>query len=317
MLALLVTLFLAQPATAPRTPEAARGAPPQTSANVADTTTGDAASAAAGAAADAAGGTAGGAVAGDALQALSRVPGHLCVVVARREVEVCPQVSGVLAAVDVELGDRVKRGQLLFRIDDQQLQHEVAMARAAVQSAEADVTRARVARDEAQRRDQRRQEAAEVYSSEDRERASSAAGMAQAELQSAEAVLAEQRARAALLEDTLQRTRATAPFSGAIAGRYQQVGASVSPSTPVVRLIATAAPYVRFAVPPAEAASFSPEAPLQITFADRPQPVRARVLGLAPEVDSAIEMVMVEAELAEDDPGAAEVRVGMVGKVTR
>jgi RND family efflux transporter MFP subunit len=257
------------------------------------------------------------AMAGDALQALSSVPGHLCVVVARKEVNVAPQVSGVLAAVDVELGDRVQRGQVLFRIDDQPLQHEVAMARAAAQSAEADVTRARVARDEAQRRDQRRQEAADVYSSEDRERASSEAEMAQAELQSAEANLAEQRAHLSLLESNLNRTRVKAPFTGAVAGRFQQVGASVSSATPVVRLIATAAPYVRFAVPPAEAAHFAPDAPLQITFADRALPVRARVLGLAPEVDSAIEMVLVEAELAEDDPGAAEIRVGMVGKVTR
>ena len=287
MLALLLTLFVAQaaPAAAGTAGAAALDIPPAATA--------------------------------DALQALADVDGHLCVVVARKEVNVAPQVGGVLASVDVELGDRVQRGQALFRLDDQPLQHEVAMARATVQSAQAAVTRARVASEEATRRSQRRQEASEVYSSEDRDKARSEAEIAQAELQAAEGALAEQTAHLALLESNLQRTKVTAPFTGAVAGRYQQAGATVAAGTAVVRLIATAAPYVRFAVPPADAPRYAPNTQLQVRFADRDQPVRARVLGVAPEVDSSIEMVMVEAEFASDDSTAADVRVGMVGKVLR
>ena len=205
----------------------------------------------------------------DALRALRSAPGYLGVVVSRNEVNVAPEVSGLLASIDVELGDRVRRGQLLFRIEDNQLRHEVAIAGAAVQSAQANVVRARVARDEARRRNQRRQDAGEAFSSEDRELANTEAEAAQAELQFADADLVARNAQLALLKVNLQRTRVRALFD------------------------------------------------VHVTFVDRLQPVSAWIIGVSPEVDPAIEMILVEASLAAGDSAVANIRVGMVGKVNR
>lgn len=253
----------------------------------------------------------------DALQTLDAVNGHLCVVVARRELDLAPQIGGVLVSIEADLGDRFALGQVLFRLDDTALRHEVAMARAAEQAAEAGVTRAREARELATRRAERRTSATEVYTSEEMETARSEAAIAAAALQASEAQLAEQQARLALLESNLERTRVTAPFAGAVARRYQDAGATVQQGTPVLQLLASGALHVRFAVPPGEAVRYEPGAAVEVIFPGMPEPQQARVLRVGPDVDPAIEMVLVEAELVGEATDSTSVLVGMVGKVRR
>jgi RND family efflux transporter MFP subunit len=62
---------------------------------------------------------------------------------ARREAELGPKMSGVLSEITVEEGDKVKKGQLLFRLDAAQAALSVNQAKTALASAE-------VARDAAQ-----------------------------------------------------------------------------------------------------------------------------------------------------------------------
>jgi RND family efflux transporter MFP subunit len=253
----------------------------------------------------------------DALQALRDVNGHLCVVVARQELDLAPQLGGVLASIDADLGDRFTRGQVLFRLDSTALRHEAAVQRAAVQSAEAEVARARLAGELAARRAARRTTAADVFTSEEMETARSEADMAAAALQASEAQRSEQQARLALLEANLDHTQVTAPFAGAVATRYQNVGATVASGTPVLHLLCSGAPYVRFAVPPAEAAHYAPGTEVDVRFPGLTSAVRARVLRAAPDVDPAIDMVLVEAELQVESGASSAVRAGMVGKVCR
>lgn len=212
-------------------------------------------------------------------------------------------------------GEQVRSGKTLFRLDEEVLQHELSMARATVRSATAELARAQVAHGQAKLRYERRRDADGVYSPEEVDMAHGQAEIAEAELQAADAQLSEQQARLALLEASLRHVRVVAPFDGVIAACLQQPGATLQPGVAVVRLISASAPLLRFAVPPSEAARYSPGTDVEVILAGRPQPLRGRVLSLAPAVDPAIDMVPVEAELVLRDAEARDVRVGTVGKV--
>src|SRR5262245_55493367 len=106
----------------------------------------------------------------DALRALERTSGALGVVVPCHDVQVSSEIGGVLAEVKVHVGDRVRQGAILFRLDDTDLRHRVEVARASLQSAEADVARARAALEVAELAKSRRERRAEIFSQEERER---------------------------------------------------------------------------------------------------------------------------------------------------
>lgn len=60
------------------------------------------------------------------------------------EYEVAPKVSGRLASVTVQLGDAVKRGQLVARLDDEEHVRRVEQARAELEVAEANAEKVRL-----------------------------------------------------------------------------------------------------------------------------------------------------------------------------
>jgi HlyD family secretion protein len=62
-----------------------------------------------------------------------------------RTVEIKSRVSGRLAALYVNEGDRVRKGQLLARIDPREVQQQVEQGSAQVESAKASAERARIA----------------------------------------------------------------------------------------------------------------------------------------------------------------------------
>ena len=61
---------------------------------------------------------------------------------ADKEIQIVPKVSGTVKIVNFELGDTVKTGDVLFEIDQSDVQIQVDSARAGVQTAEAAVNSA-------------------------------------------------------------------------------------------------------------------------------------------------------------------------------
>lgn len=150
---------------------------------------------------------------------------------AKRQVEVTSEISGRVTAVFVEVGDRVKVGDPLFALDDEQLKNATAQLRVALRAAQAMETRARLAADEAKRnleRDQRLRE--KNVLAEDVLRTSAArAELARADL--AQASAAVERARLDLLraEDALGKARVVAPLEGTVVEVSLEVGQVVAP----------------------------------------------------------------------------------------
>lgn len=152
-------------------------------------------------------------------------------VVARQRASVSTEVAGRLEALYVAEGSRVRQGQVLgvLRNDEQ---------RAAVRSAEASLASARADRSEAEASaheaevSRKRVEALlqkSLVSQSDYDEAEARAKVAAARVESAGAAVANARARLASAQVELARTYIRAPFSGAVLRKEAEVGEIVSP----------------------------------------------------------------------------------------
>jgi RND family efflux transporter MFP subunit len=141
-------------------------------------------------------------------------------------VEVRPRVTGLLEKVAVRPGAKVKRGDLLFELDDRHYRADVAKAEAEVQRAEARLRRASADVDRARARKDA------GLSLEELDRVTAARDEAQADLRAARAGL--ERARL-----DLEATRVTAPVDGQAGRPLLDAGNLASPATPLVAIVAT------------------------------------------------------------------------------
>jgi membrane fusion protein (multidrug efflux system) len=250
----------------------------------------------------------------DELRALDGTPGALGVVVPCHDVTLSPEFAGKIAAINVGVGDRVRQGQLLFSLDDAELRQRLEIARAALRSAQAEVVRAQAAFEVAETVRLRRERAPDVFSEEDREKAAGESKMAAADLESSKARVAQSTTELEAYETDLRRAHVRAPFDGAVATRYLDAGSNVTSATPVIRVVADHCVILRFAIPPDSLAAFKPGSASQVRFAGNNSPMRARVRSVAPQVDPAVDLVLVEAEF-EEAASSALPRPGTICRV--
>jgi HlyD family secretion protein len=157
-------------------------------------------------------------------------------------VQVGTQVSGTIQSLHADFNSRVRKGQIIARLDPSLLQAQVDQAAATITRLEADVERARAALEDAQVKLMRSQMLAEqgLLARADLDAAESAARQARASLQAAEAQIVQ--ARAALNQNrvNLSHTIIRAPVDGIVISRDVDVGQTVaaSMSAPTLFVIA-------------------------------------------------------------------------------
>lgn len=156
---------------------------------------------------------------------------------ARSEVRLGFRVGGKLASRQAEVGQRVQAGEVLARLDPDDLRLSQDAARAAVRTAEvnAELMRADVRRYK-ELRDQGFISSAEL----DRRESS---------LKAATAQLEQARAQAAVQSNQATYTALVAPQSGVVIAVEAEPGAVLAAGSPVVRMAADGARDVVFAVP--------------------------------------------------------------------
>lgn len=150
---------------------------------------------------------------------------------ARHQASVAARTTGRLAEVMVEEGDTVAAGQVVARLLDEDQVAAVARAEADVQLAEARLAQAAALEADATRRAARRAElaAAGIIGAEEGESADTSARSAAAEAKAARAQVAVARAALKTARLELDKTRVTAPFSGAVLRKDAEVGEIVGP----------------------------------------------------------------------------------------
>jgi RND family efflux transporter MFP subunit len=245
------------------------------------------------------------------LDLLSEYPGELDADAA----EIAPRISGRLLEVAVRIGERVEQDRPIARIDDSEIRRQRADIDAQVRLATANRTRAQAQLDLARRELARTEPLLEkkLVSEQDVDSLRSRASSLAAEVDVAEAQAEQGRAKLAVLAAQLRDARVTAPFSGVIAARYLDPGAQVSPSTPIVRLVAADDLRVRFQVPEHELAGLREGLSIEVTTAATGrQRFSGRIVRLAGEVSRAGRTLAVEAVLDEPDE---LLRSGMFAQV--
>ena len=182
----------------------------------------------------------------------------------KQDVNIYPQVSGLITRVCIPEGAIVKKGQPLFIIDQVPYQAALETARANVESAEAAVATAQMTVDSK----------LELY----RERVVSDFDlqMARNTLRAQKAVLAQMRAELTKAQNNLSYTEIKSPVDGMAGMIPYRVGALVSSSisTPLVTVSDNNEMYVYFSMTEKQLLAFS-----------RQSGEQADVLGMMPEVE--------------------------------
>ena len=245
-----------------------------------------------------------------------RRTGWIGVVVARQSVDVKADTQGRVLAVRVAIGDRVRKGDPIATLDTSLAAQDLEMARSQLRGAQIDERRAGDEMAEAVARNDRRQKNPDFFSREDLSQAALQAKTATAAYEVARSRVAEQEARVRQLATTLSRNEIRAPFDGRVAERFADAGAVVGPGTPVVRLISAGDLLVRAAVPPEEARRLTVGQPVTVSLRTPPLSIPGTLERIAPEVDAASQMVLVEVRLALTPELESRLQTGLVADVT-
>ena len=178
-----------------------------------------------------------------------------------QEIEVHAKVAGYLKSISVDVGDRVKAGQLLAVLEIPELQDEIKQDEAAVKRAneeirraQADVERAQSAHEVAHLNATRltgvMKTRPNLVAQQDIDEATGRDRVSEAQVSTAEAALAADKEQLEIAKAAQSKTqtlfdyaRITAPFTGVITHRYADTGAMIQAGTssqsqamPVVRL---------------------------------------------------------------------------------
>jgi RND family efflux transporter MFP subunit len=234
------------------------------------------------------------------------------VVVARESVDVTAEAQGRVQAIYVQIGDAVAPGARIASLDAAIPGQDLEMARSSLRASEADAQRATEELGAARVRNERRLANPELFSKEELAEMELGVKTATAAVKVAEARVSEARARVRQLEAALGQSEVRAPFAGRVAERFVDQGAVVGPGTALVRLISAGDLMVRAAVPPEEARNLAVGDPVTAKPRDAGDAVRGTVQRIAPEVDAASQMVLIEVRLDPNTGGRGALQTGQV-----
>ena len=257
----------------------------------------------------------------DTYRTSGTVRGHSTAVISSK-------VSGVVRAVAVHPGDRVRAGQLVVTL-------EASGVVAGVRRARAGLDQSIAARAELQNMLEGAQVNARIASSsharvtallatqavsqqqfdEDDARARAAASQeqaVQARLNSTVARIEQSKAEIAEADSLLSATRIVAPFDGRVIERRIDPGTLATPGAPLLVMEEDGALRVETAVDEKRAASIQIGQQATVELDDRARPIEARVTEIVPMVDISSRAFVVKLDLPI---GSTALRPGMFARV--
>jgi HlyD family secretion protein len=232
-----------------------------------------------------------------------------------RRARVSPATGGQVAKLSVQEGDRVKAGQVLLELwnDDIAAQLRLAQSEATASRARADeaCVQADMADREAKR--QLRLKSKRLVSEDVIDRAVSDAAARAAACRAAKAAAQVGEARIAVVQAELERTVLRAPFDGVVAEVNAKVGEFVTPSPlgiptpPAVDLIDERCPYVEAPIDEVDSHAIHTGMPARIALDAFPgRRFEGRVVRIAPyvlDVEKQARTVSVDVDFVDPDNG--------------
>lgn len=232
------------------------------------------------------------------------------------EAEVVLVSSGFarLARLDVEVGDHVDAGAVVAEMDVRGDKSELQAATAAWKASRAELDRLALELEQARATRSDVEQLEEFVSKAELREQRFAEKLSAARKRSAGASLEQQRSKMEEASARIAEAELRAPFSGQVARRYVDPGATLGTGESVVQLISDAR-LVRFAVPEGRTKALRVGAPVTVAFEDEGIEVVGEVITIAPEIEAGTRLVLAEARVELDGVQARSLRVGTVGRV--
>ena len=241
-----------------------------------------------------------------------------------QEIEVHAKVAGYIRKINVDIGDRVKTGQVLAVLEVPELVAELQGTQAGVRHSQQEIERAQneVARDQAQfvalhanavRLAQASKARPGLVAQQELDDAEAKDRAAEAQVESAKSALSAARqqlevsqANNSQISAMSDYTRITAPFDGVVTWRYADTGALVqagtsnSNSAPVVKLAQVNVLRLRIPVPESLAGSVRVGDPADVTVQATGGHFTGHVTRFTDALDRTTRTMQVEIDVAND-----------------
>jgi membrane fusion protein (multidrug efflux system) len=235
--------------------------------------------------------------------------------VVEHQVDVAAQRDGIVAKIMVESGARVRSGDLLALLDDQQISADLEAANARTRSIDADLknweAEAKVMEADYQRA--QKMWDAEIITKELLDHAKFKAESEQWDVKRVSEMLTNARQTQRSLELELEKTRIRAPFEGLVARRYVRQGQQVVKGDRLFWVTAEAPLQMRFTLPEKFLGRLKRGEELLLTSPDVPEEKHtARIVRVSPVVDPSSGTVEV---LVEVVGARGQLRTGMTASV--
>ena len=228
------------------------------------------------------------------------------------------RTEGRLDAVYVSLGDHLRAGDIIARIEPSAISQQLSIAESSVRSSEAEEKSARLELEEAEHRYSRRETLAEagILSREELASARVLVERAKNQLEVARARVSEQIARVDEAKESLGHTHVRASFTGTVSVRYLDPGATVRPGVPIINLTRSSDVWVRVAIPLTKAVTIEPGTAISFT----PEGLHVAIPGVvqhkSPGLSSAAQELLIEAKLNAPARYSEWVKPGATGVVS-
>jgi RND family efflux transporter MFP subunit len=187
---------------------------------------------------------------------------------------VAAQISGRVVEVRFDAGDRVKRGEVIVRIDEREVSDAAASAQAQLAQAQAALTNAKA------HYERTRQLFDQKFVSQ------AALDSALAEYKAAQAQLEAAAANASRAATVKGFATVVAPYSGVVAARHVELGETVTPGKPLMTGFDPRDLRVVADIPQFRVADLRRDLPAQVEFTQLKQKVVASSVTLLPTADA-------------------------------
>ena len=235
---------------------------------------------------------------------------------ARVSTSISPKINGRIVEVAVDQGDRVKTGDVLVQLDDDEPKQQVAIARAnlaarkaAIERLQSDRLRTEAVYSQANSEFERlsRLAPAKAVSVSALDKAREALAIAQAGLAHAEAAMAEAQEELVAAEKSLDyqqsllaNTKVTAPFDGLVVARIREPGDVVVPGSSILTLISTDELWINAWVDETEMARLSDGQPARVIFrSESDKSYSGKVARLGKQADRETREFVVDVSVLE------------------
>lgn len=205
-----------------------------------------------------------------------------------RQSTVSAQVAGRITAINFDVGDSVKAGQVIVRIDPSELAQAEAGSRAQVAQAEAQLANAKANYDR------------QVQLFQQKFISQAALDRATAEYRAAQASAQAARAGAGQTATVRSYTTLTAPFSGVVMARHVEVGEMASPGKPLMTGFDPSDLRVVANIPQYKLAEVQRATKVSVEIPSLNKWIDAKGITVLPSADTATHTVKVRIDLPEN-----------------